>query len=151
MHTLLSGSEDTGKSHLVKVLYNVISKRLLYDCKYPEKLKVFLIGKTGTPAVDIGEITIHFTLGAKPGTKLLGLNEKSKPGFRNRLSEVNHLVMDKFFIVWSDLWANIDEGWDIICDDSLKSICWSLNYDYSLLSSTTSSQRKIYVFLIKVL
>ena len=96
MHIFLSGSEDTGKSHLVKVLYNVISKRLLYDCKYPEKLKVFLLGKTGTPAVDIGEITIHFTLVAKPGTKLLGLNEKSKFKYED-LSEVER-QNNKLFI-----------------------------------------------------
>ena len=36
VHIFLSGSEGTGKSHLVKVIYNSISKTLLYQCKDPE-------------------------------------------------------------------------------------------------------------------
>ena len=38
----LSGSGGTGKYHLVKVIYNTISKTLLYHCKDPEKLRVYL-------------------------------------------------------------------------------------------------------------
>ena len=33
IHIFLSGSGGTGKSHLVKVIYNAISKTLLYHCK----------------------------------------------------------------------------------------------------------------------
>ena len=33
VHILLSGSGGTGKSHLVRVTYNAISKTLLYHCK----------------------------------------------------------------------------------------------------------------------
>ena len=37
IYIFFSGSGDTGKSHLVKVIYNAISKTLLYHCKDPEK------------------------------------------------------------------------------------------------------------------
>ena len=33
IHIFLSGSRGTGKSHLVKVIYNAILKALLYNCK----------------------------------------------------------------------------------------------------------------------
>ena len=47
-----------------------------------------LLGTTGISAINIGGTTIHSGLGIKPGTKVLGLNDKSKATFRNRLSEV---------------------------------------------------------------
>ena len=39
-----SGSGGTSKSHLMKVLYNAISKTLLYHCKVAEKRRVLLLG-----------------------------------------------------------------------------------------------------------
>ena len=47
--------------------------------------------------------TIRSGLGIKPGTKLLGLNDKSKATLRNRLSEVKYLNKDEHFMVSSDL------------------------------------------------
>ena len=54
----LSGDGDTGKSHLVKIIYNAISKTLLYHCKDPEKDRAPLLGSTGISAVNIGGTTI---------------------------------------------------------------------------------------------
>ena len=56
----LSGSGGTGKSHLVKVIYNAISKALLYLCKDPGKPRVLLLGLTGISAINIGGTTIHY-------------------------------------------------------------------------------------------
>ena len=39
----LSRSGDTGKSHLVKVIYNAISKTSLFHCKGSEKPRVFYL------------------------------------------------------------------------------------------------------------
>ena len=71
----------------MKVIYNAISKTLLYHCKDPEKPRVLLLGPTGISAVNIGRTTIHSGLGIKPGIKLLSLNDKSKAALRNSLSE----------------------------------------------------------------
>ena len=71
-----------------------ISKTLLYHCKDPEKSRVLLVGPTGTSTVNIGGTTIYSGLGIKLGTKLLGLNEKSKAVLRNRLLEVKLLIRD---------------------------------------------------------
>ena len=108
VHIFLSGSGGTGKSHLVKVIYNAISKTLLYHCKHPEKPRVLLLGPTGISAVNIGGATIHTGLAIKPGTKLLGLNDKSKVALRNRLSEMKSLIIDKLSMVSSDLRTDID-------------------------------------------
>ena len=64
----VSGSGETNKSHLVKVIYNAISKTLLYHCKDPEKPRVLLLGPTGISVVDIDGTTIHSGLAITPGT-----------------------------------------------------------------------------------
>ena len=81
---------------------------MFYHCKDPEKPRVLLLGPTGISAVNIGGTTIHSGLVIKPGTKLLGLNEKSKTGLRNRLSKVKLLITDELSMVSSDLWTDID-------------------------------------------
>ena len=76
--------------------------------KTQRNLKIFLLGPTGISAVNIGATTIHSGLGIKPGIKLLGLNDKSKSALRNKLSEVKFLIIDKLFMVSSDLWNDIN-------------------------------------------
>ena len=88
MHIFLSGSGGTGKYHLVTVIYNTISKTLLYHYKDLEKSMVFLLGPKGISKVNIGGSIIHSDLGIKPETKLPGLNGKSKAFLRNMLSEI---------------------------------------------------------------
>ena len=92
----------------MKVIHNAISKSLLYDCKDPEKPRVLLIGPTGISAVNIGDTTIHSGVGIKPGIKLLVLNDKSKAALRNKLLEVEFLIINELSIVASDLWTDID-------------------------------------------
>ena len=108
IHIFLSDSGGTRKPHLVKVINNAISKILLYHFEDPENPRVFLLGTTGISAVNIGGTTIHSGLGIKPGTKLLGLNDKSKAALRNRLSEVQSLIIDEISLVSSHLWTYID-------------------------------------------
>ena len=108
IHIFLSGSGGAGKSHLVKVIYNAISKTWLYHCKDPEKPRVLLLGPTAISAVNMGGTTIHSGIGIKPGINLLDLNEKSKAALRNSLSEVKLLIIDELSMVSSDLWTDID-------------------------------------------
>ena len=66
VHIVLSGSGGIGKSHLVKLIYNAISKTLLYHCKDPEKPRVLFLGPAGISAVNKGGTTIHSGLVIKP-------------------------------------------------------------------------------------
>ena len=55
---------------------------------------MFLIGPTGISAANIAGTTIHSDLAFKRGTKLIGLNNKSKTALRNSLSKVKLLIVD---------------------------------------------------------
>ena len=119
MNIFLSGSGETGKSHLVKAIYKAISKILLYHSKDPYKSRVVLLGPTGISAVNIGGTTIHSGLGIKPRTtKLLGFNDRSKAVSRNRLSEVNLLIIYEISMISSELWTDIGSRLGNIYDDS---------------------------------
>ena len=95
------GSGGTSKFHLVKVRYKEKSKTFIYHCMVPENPRE--LGPTGMPTVDIGGTTIYFGFGIKPGTELLGLNDKSKAALKNSLSEVKCLIIDELSMVLSDL------------------------------------------------
>ena len=98
------GKGCTGKSHLVKVICNTISKTLLYHCKDPEKSRVLLLGSTKILAVNVGGTIIYSGLRIKPRIKLLGLNNKSKVALRNRLSNANENIS----MISSDSWTDVD-------------------------------------------
>ena len=71
VHIFLSGIGGTGKSHLVKAIYNAISKTLLYHSKDPEKPTVLMLGPTGISAVNIGRTTIILVLELNQGQSYL--------------------------------------------------------------------------------
>ena len=71
VHIFLSGIGGTGKSHLVKAIYNAISKTLLYHSKDPEKPRVLMLGPTGISAVNIGSTTIILVLELNQGQSYL--------------------------------------------------------------------------------
>ena len=71
-HIFFSGIGVTGKSPLVKKIYNAISITLLYHIKELEKPRVLLLRSTVISVVDIGRNTIHSGVEVKPGIKLLG-------------------------------------------------------------------------------
>ena len=79
----LSCSGGTGKSHLIKTIYQAVLKELLCNAKDPEKPCVLLLGPTAISAVNIGGTTIYSGLGIKPGPKLLGLSDKMKASLIN--------------------------------------------------------------------
>ena len=76
VYIFLSGSGGAGKSHLVKLIYSTISKTLLYNFKYLEKPRVILLEPAGMSLINTSATTIHSGHAIKPGTKLLGLNNK---------------------------------------------------------------------------
>lgn len=120
VHMYLLGSIEKVKSQLGKVIYNVISKILLYHCKNPKKPTVPLLGSTGVSAINIGGMNIHSGRRIKPETNLHALNGKLKRALRNRISEVKSLVIDELSIALSDFWINVYYSW--------KENEWSLSY-----------------------
>ena len=70
----LSVSPCSGKSHLLKLLYNAMSETLIYHCKISGRPTILLLGCIGLSAVYIGGPTNFSSFRIKPGTKSLGLN-----------------------------------------------------------------------------
>ena len=70
----------------MNVVYNAVSKILLYHYKNPKKLnKIFFLFKTTrVSAVNICGTTIHSGLRINSGTKLLGSKDKSKPALKSQ-------------------------------------------------------------------
>ena len=124
------------------MICNAISKTLLYHCKDPEKARVSLLGFTRALAVNIGGTTIRSVFEITHGTKLLGLNDKSKAVLVNILSKVKFLIIDELCMVSKNLWKNINsrlgEIFIIILE---KNISLSLSYDCRF-AWTLSSQTK---------
>lgn len=60
----------------------------------------------------IGATTIHFGIGIKPGTTLLGLNNKSKAVLRNKLSEVKFLIKYELSMALIDLQTDNDSRYE---------------------------------------
>ena len=108
VHTVLSGSGSAGKSHLVKAIYQVVSKELLYHSKEPRKPCAVLLDPADISAVNIGGTTIHSGLGIKPELKLLGLSNKMKTSLRRKLSGVKICVIDEISMFLSDLCFKIN-------------------------------------------
>ena len=102
VNIFLSGNGSTSKSHLVKVIYDTISKTFLYHCKDPEK-----------PRWTFRNISSKFR------AMVLGYQ---------RLSEIKFLIIDEFSMVSSDLWTDLESRWGEI--RFLNRIYWSFSYDY---------------------
>ena len=62
VHIILIRSKAMDKFHLVKIIYNAISKTLLYHCKDPEK-RAFLPGPTGVSEKSMSGTSINLGLG----------------------------------------------------------------------------------------
>ena len=86
----------------MKAIHNAISKTLFYHFKDSEKPRVLLLGSTRIPALNIGGNTIQPGLGTKPGTELLGLNDRFKAALRKILSEMKFFIRDKLSMVSTD-------------------------------------------------
>ena len=152
VNIFLSGSGWTGKSHLVKEIYNTIWKTLLNHCKVLDKPRVTLLGRIWISAVNIYGITIFSGLGIKPRKNLRGINDKSEVVLW-KLGKIINNSWSFCGIKWfmDRYWLNVERN---IYDDSQKIIWRFFSYDCGWLTSITASQRKTYIFfnfLIKML
>ena len=140
VNIFLSRSGGTGKSHLVKLIYNAVSKTFIFN------YIVFSLRPTGISEINIGMTKIHSALWIKPGAKLSGLIDKAKASLRNKLSEAKLLIIYEISIISSDLWTKIDATMFEIFSVSTK-----LSYDVlSLVIISDYLQlppvRKVFIF-----
>lgn len=87
---------------MLKTIYQVVSKELLYHSKESNKPRILLLDPTTISAVKLGGTAIHSGLGIKPRVKLLGLSDKMKTSLRHKLSAVKMAIIEKLSMVSSD-------------------------------------------------
>ena len=95
LHLFISGGAGTGKSHLIKAIYQTIQLVLRTEGEQPDLPKVLLLAPTGTAVFNIEGITIHsaFLLKIrsskkkkKQNTTYQPLSDEKRNSLRNKLS-----------------------------------------------------------------
>ncbi|XP_057310099.1 uncharacterized protein LOC130648095 [Hydractinia symbiolongicarpus] len=102
LYIFLTGAGGCGKSHLIKTIYQAMSKVLSYKSKDLNKPKVFLVAPTSVAAININGTTIHTAFGIPVGhfgKNLPRLNDKRRSTLRNKLSELKAIIVDEISMV----------------------------------------------------
>ena len=106
LYIFLTGNAGCGKSFLMKVLYQSLTKTLSYGSVSVDKPKVLLMAPTGVAAVNIDGTTIHTTLNIPIGSlskNLPPFGDKMKYSLRNKLLDLKVIIVDKISTVSNDL------------------------------------------------
>ena len=64
LHLFITGGGGCGKSHLLRTIYQAVTKTLMHNGGEPHKLRVLLLAPTDVAAVNINGITTHKLQGA---------------------------------------------------------------------------------------
>ena len=63
LHVFITGGGGCGNSHLLRTIYQAVTKTLMYNGGNPGKPRVLLLAPTGVAAVNMDGTTIHSGLG----------------------------------------------------------------------------------------
>ena len=80
----LSGSGGVGKSHLIKTIYQSVSKVLQYHGGSPDKQRVLNLAPTGVTSINVNGITIHSAFSITCRGKFYPLDYNSITSLRNK-------------------------------------------------------------------
>ena len=98
-HLFLTGGGGCDKSHLIKTVYQYVSKLLLYLRKSRSKPRVFLLAPTGVSSININGITIYSSFGLPCQGPLYPLSNNVLDSLRNKSAEVELIVIDEISMV----------------------------------------------------
>ena len=89
LHIFLKGNAGCGKSFLMRVIYQSLTKTLSYGSTLVEKSKALLMGLTGVAGINIDGTTIHTAFNIPIGhfgSNLPPLSDKMKSSLRDSLN-----------------------------------------------------------------
>ena len=108
MHLFLTVAGGCGKSHLLRTIYQAITKTLMYNGGDPDKPRILLLAPTGVSAVNIDGTTIHSGLSINCKGHIYSLNDRQKANLQNKLSELMLLIIDEISVVSRTLFYQIN-------------------------------------------
>ena len=106
LYIFLTGNAGCGKSSLMKVFYQSLTKTLSYGNVSVDKPKVLLMAPTGVAAVNNDGTTIHTALNIPMGSfgkNVPPMGDKMKSSLRNKLSDLKVIIVDEMSMVSNDL------------------------------------------------
>ena len=89
MRIFLTGNAGCGKSFLIRVIYQCLTKTLSYGSILVDKPKALLMAPTGVAAINIDGTTIHTAFNIPVGhfgSNLPPLSDKMKSSLRDSLN-----------------------------------------------------------------
>lgn len=114
LHLFISEGAGTGKSHLIKALYNTIQIMLRKEGESLDLPKVLLLAPTGAAAFNIQGFIIHSALLFSLGNSRKNYNKSSKSLshekrniLRMKLSQMKFLIIDEISMVSSDFFIQM--------------------------------------------
>ena len=105
----LSGSGGFGKSHLIKPIYQSVSKLLQYHGGSPDKPRPLIFAPTDVASINVNGITIHSALSIPCRGKFYPLDCNSITSLRNKFSEVQLIITDEISMVSKKLFYQIHQ------------------------------------------
>ena len=102
LYIFLTDDAGCGKSFLMKVIYQFLTKIFSYGNVSLDKPKFLLMAPTGVAAIDIDGATIHTALNIPVGyfgKNLPSLSDKMRSTLRNRLADLKVIIIDEISIL----------------------------------------------------
>ena len=100
----LIGNAGSGKSFLMRVTYQCLTKTLPYGSTLVDK--ALLMAPTGVAAITTDSTTIHTAFNipvGRFGSNLLPRSDKMKSSLKNRLSELKIIIIDEISMISNNL------------------------------------------------
>ena len=102
-------SARVGKSHLIKTIYQSISKVPQYHVGSPDKPRVLILASTDVASINVNDITIHSALSIPCRGRFYSLDCNSITSLRNKFSEVQLIIINEISMVSKKLFYQIHQ------------------------------------------
>lgn len=96
----ITGGAGCGKSHLIKALYQMITKTLRSQVENPEEIVCLLTAPTGTAARNIHGQTVHSAFSIMPG--LDSCSHKTLSSLRAKFSNLKCIIIDEISMLGNE-------------------------------------------------
>ena len=118
----VNGNAGTGKSMLIKAIYNTMNRYYNRLIGIPDAVYVLLTGPTGMSAYNIGGTTVHSALGlnVSQNNRVSRMSESTRNTIRSKLWHLKLIIIDEVSMIGSSTLRKIDNQLKQIFDTDQK-------------------------------